>query len=364
MKKYLTLALSLTAILILAASLETSAQKKKTKTTFYVPVEERNFAQKLGGYSETDYRFYRCTIDFDKKKNRHLYEELVCSSYEEAIEKLPLLPDPSEIDTEEKMTAYVNKVSAYEHVFNLHNPEFRNQLNTIGDSIANARMENAKRAAKGLPYDTELHLDPNRQKYLDIMTKKMVPVYNSVSKNYTDQVSDRGLKDDGYIAFVIEDSFAATRSIFNEFAPLRKQLCQEWFASEECKKVQAIEEKLIERARAEMPKKTPDWFVEGRKEEQELVMAFNRKSCARWMQKIRPKMESSKASIKKMVVYMQEFESIRNGGEMTEDYVGLRKTSNSYVDSFYLLYYNWLVFVRYTPLIKTPPTMEGKRFVI
>ena len=87
------LRINIAVLTLLTASVGASAQTK----SFFVPKEERTYAQKLGGYAEPDYDFVPLSIDYSKKSNRYLIEAQKLGSYEEAFEKLPDFPDPSDV---------------------------------------------------------------------------------------------------------------------------------------------------------------------------------------------------------------------------------------------------------------------------
>lgn len=326
---------------------------------FFVKMEERNFAQKLGGYSELDYLWNEPSVNFGKKAGKALIEENKYQSYELAFENLPTIPDVSEIDTREKMSEFLNKVTAC--VWATDELEPREDVQAAKKRLADAQMENAKRAAKGLPYDTELHFDPKAKEY-DAVMKKMHVYYMPAVKEEQNRVSPFAQNDEGYKEFILSVSLAGYKPIFNEFAPLRKQMCHEWFASSACKKVAEMDAPLVERAQAEGVRRAPDWFIEGRLAEQEVVKAYNQQLLKRWIAKVKPHLEKEKAIIPKMIAYMREVETVRGDDEMTLEYVGAQLQADSYVKMFFKRYYAWLDFVGTVPLIQTPPTLEGQKF--
>lgn len=88
----------------------------------------------------------------------------------------------------------------------------------------------------------------------------------------------------------------------------------------ECKQVQAIEDELRARVAAENPKKTPDWFIEGRKREGEIVAQYNRKLLQRWIQKSpTATLASYKNAIAKLIAYNKEVEAIRGNDAITPE---------------------------------------------
>ncbi len=352
----LSTVLTLASVIIVTASQSVFAQ-----TSTNIPVEKRNYAQKLGGYAETDYTIYEGTVDCQKKKNKHLIDEVTFSSYEEAFKNLPSLPDPSEIDTEEKMVEFLNKIAPYHYAIEKHEPH--DQMEQLKDEFNKAMMDNAKRAAKGLPYDTEVHIDPKYQQYLNVLNKKMVVLFDPVYKSSRDVYTIYEMSDPGYFEFVNQCGLASEKKIFNVFAPLRKQMCKEWFASAACKKIASMDKLLVDRAIKEAPLKSPEWFIEGRKAEQEVVKAYNQQLCKRWIEKIRPRMLQDKADLAKQIALLRELEKVRGNDEITKEFVGMKLSAVGIVETYFHRYYSWLEFVRLVPLVKSPDTMEkAKKF--
>lgn len=352
----------LAALVVLAgAGPESHAQKK---ATFYVPRPERNFAQNLGGYAMDDYSLYEGNIDYSKKKNKPLIQEKVFSSYQEAFDNLPALPDPSEIDTEEKIVEYLNELNKYTLAVELH--ESKDVLEHFRDSVNKAQMDNAIRASKGLPHDTELHFDPKASRYMDLLNKKMGAFVNPIMKKAQNTVSAyEVVSDPGCADLVLYNSVYAERDIYNAMTPLRKQICKEWFASACCKKIAQMDAPLVERAKAERPRRAPEWFIEGRKAEQAEVEAYNLQVAKRWLAKMKPFAEREKANIKKLLSYYEEVDAIRGDDPMTREYMSTKLQAAAWVEGFFQRYYACLLITAYTPLIKTPPTQEGARkFVI
>ncbi len=345
---------------LLTATFSASAQTGSNKA-FFVPKEERTFAQNLGGYAETDYDFVEASIDLGKKKNQYLIDAQVLGSYEEALEKLPDFPDPSEIDTREKMTDFLNRMAAIANAIDLHEPH--DVVNAAKDSLAKAQMDNAKRAAKGLPFDSVLHFDPKAQQYSDLVYKKMMAIFEPASKQMSDRINVYTLTDPGYVDFVLEDAQASEKAFFDKMAPLRKQLCQEWFASDQCQEIDRMDAPLVERILNERPKKAPSWFIDGRKAELEYVQSYNRSITERWIAKVRPYYEKDKACIGKMLVLLRELDELHGDDPMTNEYIAAKIYATDWIETMFGRCYGWVMLVSYSPLIKTPPTYEGvKKF--
>ena len=352
------LRINIAVLTLLTASVGASAQTK----SFFVPKEERTYAQKLGGYAEPDYDFVPLSIDYSKKSNRYLIEAQKLSSYEEAFEKLPDFPDPSDVDTREKMTDFLNRMEAIAMAVELHEPH--DKVDAAKDSLEKAQMDNAKRAAKGLPYDSVLHFDPKAQQYQDLIYKRMNAVQEPVAKLASDIVNVYSqTSDPGYVDFILENSQAAERHFFEKMAPLRKQLCQEWFASDQCQEIDRMDAPLVERALAERPRKAPSWFIEGRKAELEYVQSYNRYITERWIAKVRPYYEKDKAVLAKLLPYIKELEALHGDDPITIEYVGARIYARQWIESMLCRCYEWVMLINYAPLIQTPPTYESvKKF--
>ena len=119
---------------------------------------------------------------------------------------------------------------------------------------------------------------------------------------------------------------------------------------------------VLERAKAEGARRAPEWFIEGRKAELEVVAAYNQQILKRWIQRVKPHLEKEKAIIPKMISYLRELETVRGEDEMTNEYVAAQLQGDDCVKLFFHRYYAWLEFIGSAPLIQTPPTLEGKRF--
>ena len=356
MKRFLCI--NIAVLTLLAASVGASAQTK----SFFIPKEERTYAQKLGGYAEPDYDFVPLSIDYRKKSNQYLIEAQKLGSYQEAFEKLPDFPDPSEVDTREKMTDFLNRIEAIALAVQLHEPH--DKVDAAKDSLEKAQMENAKRAAKGLPYDSVLHFDPKAQQYRDLTYKRMNAVQESVTKLSSDVVNVYSqISDPGYVDFILENSQAAERHFFEKMAPLRKQLCQEWFASDQCQEIDRMDAPLVERALAERPRKAPSWFIEGRQAELEYVQSYNRHIIERWIAKVKPYYDKDKAVLAKLLPYIKELEDLRGDDPITIEYVGARMYARESIEIMLNRCYGWVKLISYAPLIQTPPTYENvKKF--
>lgn len=358
-----------------ASSTSTSASSSATKASVnvnstpdssgYVARENRNFAQELGGYMETEYLWVESEIDRSKKDTKNQIKALSYSSYAEAYKNLPSLPDVTKIDTREEMAAHRNLMLIYCDAVPNYASKFKDELSAVLKKLDDAQMQNAIRAARGLSYDTELHFDPNADKYNAIIKKASV-LAEVVSKEQNNSYNRRwsfNTSEEGYRQFLsVFDGIVCYKPYFNEFAPFRKQLCREWFVSSQCKKIAQMDANLVARAKSENPKKTPQWFIDGRKSELSEVQSYNQQILKRWNQKITPYLNKEKEYISQLIGYVNDIEAIRNGGEMTREYISATIYVNDVVEGFFLRYFNWLDLVAAAPLVQTPPTFEGKKF--
>lgn len=119
-------------------------------------------------------------------------------------------------------------------------------------------------------------------------------------------------------------------------------------------------DELRARVAEEQPKKTPDWFVEGRKREGELVAQYNRKIMERWIKKApTSNLNATKQAIAKLIAYQKEIEAIRGDDPITEAYISAHTSCKSCIQAFFKAYYS--VMALYVPLVRTPDTQEGKK---
>lgn len=331
----------------------------------FVARENRNFAQELGGYMETEYLWIESSIDRSKKDTKNQIKALSYSSYAEAYKNLPSIPDVTKIDTREEMSVHRNLMLIYCDAVPNYASKFKDELSAVNKKLDDAQMQNAIRAARGLSYDTELHFDPNASKYNAIL-KKVYAMYEIISKEQNNSYHyswSFATSDEGYRKFLsVFDGVVCYKPYFNEFAPFRKQLCHEWFVSSQCKAIAQMDANLVARAKSENPKKTPQWFIDGRKSELLEVQSYNQQVLKRWIQKITPYLNKEKGYISQLIGYVNDIEAIRNGGEMTREYIAAMMQTNSIVEAFFLRYFGWMDLVAAAPLVQTPPTFEGKKF--
>ena len=362
------------AALLLAGAAPMQAQKKTqakskgkgttTKTNIlYVEPEERNYAQNLGGHMFWDYTAkegngLQTDLKIRKEEHKALVEKYSYSTYEEAYKNLPVLPNPSEVDTREKMTRYtVCVVGPLNEGVENYEPE--PELKAESDRFNKLRMEIAKKARKGQPFDT-IHVDKKWPQYNKVLDK-MKAVITSLYKMNTDIVLYTEAADFDRGSWLLGKQGGVPRFYYNIYSPLVKQIIKEWFGSAECKQVQAIEDELRARVAAENPKKTPDWFIEGRKREGEIVAQYNRKLLQRWIQKSpTATLASYKNAIAKLIAYNKEVEAIRGNDAITPEYISARYSVKGGLTQLFAYYY-YLMDLSDIPLVRTPATQEGAK---
>ena len=325
--------------------------------------EDRNYAQNLGGHMFWDYtaREGNALLTDWKISNedyKKMVEKYTYKTFEEAYQNLPVLPDPSQVDTREKMTEYsAGELKARTEAVDNYEPE--PELKTESDRFNKIMMDNAKKARKGKPFDT-LFVDKKWPQYNKVLDKLKAATTKFYNQN-TDIVHYNETPDHDRGCWLLEKQGGAPRFYFNIYSPLVKQIIKEWFGSDECKRVQVIEDELRARVAAENPKKTPDWFVEGRKREAEIVAQYNRKLLQRWMQKSPASLLAEyKAAIVKLIAYNKEVEAIRGNDPITKEYISARWSVREGIKSLFHQYL-YLMDLSDLPLVRTPKTQEGAK---
>lgn len=366
MKKIITLAL-----ICMAGIMPTMAQKSsKGKSsqssnppTKFIERKDRTFAERLGGYYVYDYKFVESTANLNKKEWKEYTKSLIFSTYDSAYAHLPKMPNPADVNTREKLADYMNIIECWVAALYKHDASVMDRIHAAGDSINARMMANAKAAYKGQPYDTVVHIDPKSKRYLALLDKISAhtkPLSDRHNKYYCFQdfsdVEDQNL-------LVNFSAIMPDREYFKVFAPLNKQMCREWFASPECKKIHEMDAQLIARAQTENNKKTPQWFVDGRKAELPYVEAYNQRQIERWIKKCQPYMEKTKADILKAIAFYHEADAIRgNDPGISYEYYNAKMSAWGAIISYMGEYLSWLDFLQAVPMIQTPTTYEGKKF--
>ena len=350
------------------------SQKTATKTTtkntpkptvkiLYVEPEDRNYAQNLGGHMFWDYTAREGNAlltdwKIGKEDYKKMVEKYTYKTFEEAYQNLPVLPDPSQVDTREKMTEYsAGELKARVEAVDNYEPE--PELKTESDRFNKIMMDNAKKARKGQPFDT-LFVDKKWPQYNKVLDKLKAATTKFYNQN-TDIVHYNETPDYDRSCWLLEKQGGAPRFYFNIYSPLVKQIIKEWFGSDECKRVQVIEDELRARVAAENPKKTPDWFVEGRKREAEIVAEYNRKLLQRWMQKSPASLLAEyKAAMLKLIAWNKEIEAIRGNDPITKEYISARWSVREGIKSLFHEYL-YLMDLSDIPLVRSPKTQEGAK---
>ena len=341
----------------------TKSTTKSTAKILYVEPEDRNYAQNLGGHMFWDYTAREGNAlltdwKISKEDYKKMVEKYTYKTFEEAYQNLPVLPDPSQVDTREKMTEYsAGELKARVEAVDNYEPE--PDLKTESDRFNKIMMDNAKKARKGQPFDT-LFVDKKWPQYNKVLDKLKAATTKFYNQN-TDIVHYNETPDYDRSCWLLEKQGGAPRFYYNIYSPVVKQIIKEWFGSDECKRVQVIEDELRARVAAENPKKTPDWFVEGRKREAEIVAEYNRKLLQRWMQKSPASLLAEyKAAIVKLIAYNKEVEAIRGNEPMTKEYISVRCSVREGIKSLFQGYL-YLMDLSDIPLVRSPKTQEGAK---
>jgi len=342
---------------------KTSTAKASSTKILYVEPEDRNYAQNLGGHMFWDYTAREGNAlltdwKISKEDYKKLVEKYTYKTFEEAYKNLPVLPDPSEVDTREKMTEYsAGELKARVEAVDNYEPE--PELKTENDRFSKLMMDNAKKARKGQPFDT-LFVDKKWPQYNKVLDKLKAATTKFYNQN-RDIIHYNETPDFDRSCWLLEKQGGAPRFYYNIYSPLVKQIIKEWFGSKECKLVQGIEDELRARVAVENPKKTPDWFVEGRKREAEIVAEYNRKLLQRWMQKSPASLLAEyKAAMVKLIAYNKEVEAIRGNDPITKEYISARWSVREGIKSLFHQYL-YLMDLSDLPLVRTPKTQEGAK---
>ena len=354
------LAVSLMSIPVAAQKSQKSKSGSSAPKPVYIEAKKRNYAQNLGGFYYYDYTFMesrglstQCPCKGEGKK---LTAQYAYPTFDEAYSHIMAFPAPADLDTREKMTYYHDcMLTPVIDAVDLCEPE--PEYDAEVKRLQKLRMDNAKLAAKGKPFDT-IPFDPKMPQYYKVIDKIHATV-TPLDKQYRDVV-DLYSTDDLDWREWLADLGGVTRFYYNNYSAMLKQMTREWFGSEECKQVQKIEDELRARVEAEQPKKTPDWFVDGRKREGELVAQYNRRLVERWIKKApTANMAATKAAIAKLIAYQKEIEAIRGDDAITEAYISAHSSCKGCIQAMFKCYYTNMMMP--IPLVRTPDTQEGKK---
>ena len=147
-------------------------------------------------------------------------------------------------------------------------------------------------------------------------------------------------------------SFAAhTTSLpTNKLEDLFAQIIEGWRASSECKRAIQIEDPLEERlnnwdccknAKEGQTICYPSWWIEGRKSENALIDAYNRKQAEKWLAEVKDYDVQVTALMKRLIALDNQLEQIRNGGEVTAAYAMAK--SQAYIAATHLYDFNFIL---------------------
>ena len=356
-------------LLVSLVTIPTMAQKQqKSKSsnqsapkTVYIKAKDRNYAQNLGGYWFYDYTFKESHGLYTQcpcqRQEKQLIAQYSYQTYDEAYKNMLTFPKPADVDTREKLTYWHDCViAAINQAIYLYEsePEFEAEAKRLQKK----QMDNAKLAARGKPFDT-IPFDPKAREYNKILEKIRIIV--PVQQLYTDVVTEVSTSDPDLVRWLQNSPKGChPRFAFNAYSPLVKQIIKEWFMSEECKQVQKIEDELRARVAAEQPKMTPDWFVEGRKREGELVAQYNRRLVDRWIKKApMVNINKTKDAIAKVMVYYKEIKALHGNDPITLEYISTHVATKDVLRDLFHCYYSNLELP--IPLVRTPDTQEGKK---
>ena len=72
---------------------------------------------------------------------------------------------------------------------------------------------------------------------------------------------------------------------------------------------------------------------------------------------------TSSSSIPNMIECNNQIDDIFANGSVTNEYLNAKSTSFAAVEQFFFSYYELLKFIQYCPIVRTPETLEGKKFI-
>ena len=131
---------------------------------------------------------------------------------------------------------------------------------------------------------------------------------------------------------MLNDASFAAHSVglpTNKLEDLFAQIIDGWHTSAECKRAIQIEDPLAERldnweccknAKDGQTVCYPGWWIEGRKSENALIDAYNRKQAEKWLAEVKAYDAQLSAMMKRLIELDNQLEQIRNGGEITAAY--------------------------------------------
>ncbi len=136
----------------------------------------------------------------------------------------------------------------------------------------------------------------------------------------------------------------------NKLEELFVQIINDWRTSSECKRAIQIEDPLAERlnnwdccknAKEGQTICYPSWWIEGRKSENALIDAYNRKQAEKWLAEVKAYNVQVTALMKRLIALDNQLEQIRNGGEVTAAYAMAK--SQAYIAATHLYDFNFIL---------------------
>lgn len=136
----------------------------------------------------------------------------------------------------------------------------------------------------------------------------------------------------------------------NELEDLYAQIIDGWPVSAECKRAFQTEESIAERldswdccknAKDGQTICYPAWWIEGRKSENALIDAYNRKQAEKWLAEVKAYDAQMTAMMNRLIELDNQLEQIRNGGEITAAYAAAK--SQAYITATHLYDFNFVL---------------------
>ena len=152
---------------------------------------------------------------------------------------------------------------------------------------------------------------------------------------------------------MLNDASFAAHSVglpTNKLEDLFAQIIDGWHTSAECKRAIQIEDPLAERlnnwdccknAKEGQTICYPSWWIEGRKSENALIDAYNRKQAEKWLAEVKAYDVQVTALMKRLIALDNQLEQIRNGGEVTGAYAMAK--SQAYIAATHLYDFNFIL---------------------
>ena len=136
----------------------------------------------------------------------------------------------------------------------------------------------------------------------------------------------------------------------NELEDLYAQIIDGWPTSAECKRAIQMEDQLAARldnwdccknAKEGQTICYPSWWIEGRKSENALIDAYNRKQAEKWLAEVKAYDVKMTTMMKRLIALDNQLEQIRNGGEITAAYAAAK--NQAYIAATHLYDFNFVL---------------------